>query len=232
MLVYGHPGVGKTSFASSTEKCLVGDVENGATFLGLHGIDADVVHISAWDDITELFNLAKSGKYETVVIDPIGELLEKLIDKLKQEGYGQGKGDSLSLSLQGWGVAKERFKKAMRMFRDLDMNIVLIAHSMEKKEEDMVIVRPKLQANLEEDVSAMMHVVGYIKMVNDGKQKVRRLFLQPTDKYYAKDRIGLLPEHIDNATFKQIKDMVINNKAFQSIIKGEKSLDNFVKDLE
>lgn len=231
-LIYGAPGTGKTSLAASTERCLVADVENGALFLGLHGVQADIVRIEKWDDISELYTLVKDGQYDTVVIDPLGELLEKLIEKLKAEGYAQGKGDSMSLSLQGWGVAKDRFKKALRMFRDLNVNVVLIAHSSEKKDEDMTTVRPKMQASLDEDVCAMMNVVGYLKMVSDGKKKIRRLYLQPTDKYYAKDRTGLLPEYIDDATFGLLKDTIVNSEHFAKEAKAIKAMDNFVKELE
>jgi len=214
MLVYGQPGQGKTTFAANSENCLVADVENGAVFLGVHGISCDVVHIDKWDDIEELEALVKAKGYKTIVIDPLGELLEKLINKLKSEGYGQGKPGTMSLSLQGWGVAKDKFKLMMRKFRDLDCDLILVAHSSEKKDEDRTIYRPKMQASLDEDVCAMMQIVGYLKVDTDGKKKTRRMYLQPTDKYYAKDRTGTLPETMDDPTFHKIKEMVLSNPFF------------------
>lgn len=218
-LVYGPPGSGKTTFACGTEKVLIGDVEGGAVFLGLHGIEADYARIEKWADLEELYQLAKSGKYETVVIDPLGELLDKLLTQLKTEGYGQGKGDNVVLTLPGWGVAKDRFKAAIRRFRDLDVNLVLVAHTSEKKDEEQTYVRPKLQASLDEDVCAMMHVVGYLKPVaGPDKKQVRRLYLSPSEKYYAKDRIGVLPSHMDDAKFSDIRDALLKNERYAGLV--------------
>ena len=229
LLVYGMPGVGKTSFAARTEDVLIADVEHGAKLLGLHGIKADVATISKWEDMQELYAALQGGKYKTVVIDPIGELLDKLLTSLKVT-HGTKGGEALSL--QGWGLAKERFRSMIRAFRDLDVNVVLVAHSSEKKEEDMLHVRPKLQANLDEDVCAMMDIVGYLKIVTQDKQKIRRLFTQPTDKYYAKDRSGLLPEFIDDPSFDKMAGIIKDNDWFKIQKAAEKSMDDFEKSLD
>lgn len=229
MLVYGPPGVGKTTFACGTDKVLIGDVEGGAVFLGMHGVAADYACISKWSDIDELYKAAKDGGYKTVVIDPLGELLDKLIAQLKTEGYGQGRGDNMTLALQGWGIAKDRFKSAIRRFRDLNINLVLVAHSSEKKDEELTTVRPKLQASLDEDVCSMMHIVGFMKNVT-GKDKVttRRLFLNPTEKYYAKDRIGLLPPFMDNAKFEDVRKTITDNEFFSKMLVRETKAANFL----
>jgi hypothetical protein len=229
MVVYGGPGVGKTSFAAGTEKVLIGDAEGGAVFLGLHGIEADYVSLGKWSDLDELYKLAKDGGYKTVVLDPLGELLDKLIAQLKTEGYGTGRGDNVVLSLPGWGVAKDRFKAMVRKFRDLSCNLVLVAHSNEKKDEEMTTVRPKLQASLDEDVCAMVHVVGFMKSVaGPDKKPVRRLFLHPTEKYYAKDRLGVLPPHLDNAKFDDVRNLLLANAQYVKMITHEHKENNFL----
>ncbi len=231
MLVYGHPGTGKTSFAAGADDVLIADVENGSLLLGLRGIQADVAHIETWDDLTEVYKLAKEGKYKTIVIDPIGELLDKLLDKLKRSGYGSNKGETLSI--QGWGVAKTKFKDAIRKFRDLDVNLILVAHSSEKKAEEGVLVRPKLSASLDEDVCAMMDVVGYLKMTRkkDGDNEVT-MYVQPTENYYAKDRSGVLPHPIEGPEFQTLLDTVLSSGDFQSKKKQDKHEAEFEASLE
>src|SRR3990167_3585272 len=78
MLVYGNGGVGKTTFAATAPKPLLVDCENGSKYFGLRGIEVDVAKVSQWSDMEGLFDIAKSGKYETIIIDPIGELMEEL----------------------------------------------------------------------------------------------------------------------------------------------------------
>jgi phage nucleotide-binding protein len=208
VLIYGHPGVGKTTFAARSSKVLIADAENGTTMLRLNGIKkADVAKVETWEDIDEIYKLAKSGQYEVVVIDPIGELLDKLLTSLKKT---HGSKDGQSLSIGGWGVAKEKFRFAMRSFRDLGVHVVLVAHTSEKKEEETLLVRPKLQANLDEDICAMMDVVGYLRVAKDPttKETKRRLYVAPNDKYYGKDRSGTLPEYLDEPTFDKLCGIV------------------------
>ena len=69
-------------------------------------------------------------------------------------------------------------------------------------------------------------------MVTADKKKVRRLFTQPTDKYYAKDRTGLLPEYIDDPSFDKMADLIVNNDWFKSMKIGEKSADDFDRSLD
>lgn len=197
--------------------------------MGLHGIKADLAPIKKWSDLEELYKVAKDGAYKTVVLDPLGELLDKLIAQLKTEGYGTGRGDNVVLSLPGWGVAKERFKAMLRKFRDLNVNLVLVAHSNEKKDEEMTTVRPKLQASLDEDICAMMHVVGFMKSVmGPDKKQIRRLFLNPTEKYYAKDRLGILPSSMDNPKFDDVRNTLLANAQYVKMLNHEQKEANFL----
>lgn len=235
MLCYGQPGVGKTSFgASGMGKTILIDAESGSNLLALREINVDIVSLKSWDEMKEVYAWVKEKGYETVVLDPLGELLDKLLSSLKKDGYASAKGDSLTL--QGWGVAKERFREMIRAFRDLKINTILVAHSAESKDEDAVLVRPKLQAHLDEDVCAMMDIVGYLKVGKVKEETVRRMYFSPTDKFYAKDRSGQLPEYLDNASFKDIMERIQANPVLQKLNelneKESKNVDEFSKDLK
>ena len=78
MLVYGQGGVGKTTFTSTAPAPVLADCENGAKYFGLRGIKMDVATIQEWNDIAEFYKLVKESNYDTVIVDPIGELMEKL----------------------------------------------------------------------------------------------------------------------------------------------------------
>ena len=71
----------KTTFAASAPKALILDFENGSKYLGSRGISADVVRMDSWlttDDKKDLMNLLKD--HDTIIIDPLGEAMDKLID--------------------------------------------------------------------------------------------------------------------------------------------------------
>ena len=230
MLVYGKPGTGKTTFAAKSDKVLIADVESGTTMLGLHGIECDIVHLTSWADINELYEVAKSGKYATIVIDPVGELLDKLLEHLKLSGHAQAGGEVLSI--QGWGIAKTKFRKAMRNFRDLPCNVIFVAHTAEHKGDDTMTVRPKLAASLDEDLCAMVDVVGYLHVTKTKEGYEREMFIEPTDKYYAKDRFGLIEGgKIASPTFDVVRSLADAKAAFHLAKKADAAVVEFEKDL-
>ena len=53
ILVYGDPGVGKTTFAVSAIAPVIADAESGATYIGSHYPDVDVARIIDWGDMQE-----------------------------------------------------------------------------------------------------------------------------------------------------------------------------------
>ncbi len=52
---------------------------NGSKYFGLRGIAADVALIEKWDDMQELCRSHSRQHYDTVIIDQLKELMEKLI---------------------------------------------------------------------------------------------------------------------------------------------------------
>ncbi len=47
--------------------------------MDFRGIAADVAPDRKWDDMQEFMQIALTDNYDTVIIDPIGELMEMLI---------------------------------------------------------------------------------------------------------------------------------------------------------
>lgn len=231
MLVYGQPGVGKTTLAVSGKNAIIADAEGGTNMLGSRGIEVDIAQIHTWEDIEELYAmLSKDKKYDTVVVDPLGELLDKLIAYLKKSGFSTASG---GLSLPGWGAAKDKFRGMLRAFRDLGVDLVCVAHTTEKTDDDLVITRPKLMARLEEDVCAMMDVVGYMQTLQqeDGTI-VHRTNFTPTQKFYAKDRSGKLPDYVDDATFPELRDTILKGALISVERNNEKNEEKFLEDME
>lgn len=197
MLVYGQGGVGKTTFSSTSPKPIIADCENGSKYFGLRGIKVDVAQINSWEDIQEFYKIAKDSEYETIVVDPIGELMEKLkvyIVNSKEKKWVQYDG---SLTMSGWGEMKERMRLFIKAIRDLNKHLIIVAHIEEKEDEGKIVKRPKIMTKMSEELIALVDVVGFMETVRiqgeGGDMTDKRIIrVQPSDKYESKDRTGQL----------------------------------------
>lgn len=198
MLVYGEGGVGKTTFTSTAPKAILADCENGSKYFGLRGIKMNVAQIEKWSDMKEFLELAKNPSYETVVIDPIGELMDKLKKFMVAQGETKNVQKDGTLTMAGWGNMKKAFKDYLKVIRDSGKHVILVAHLEEKDDEGRMVKRPKIETKIADDIVNMVDVVAYMTVVQDEGQSKRILIVDPgNDKYTAKDRTGQLGRIIE-----------------------------------
>ena len=237
MLVYGNGGVGKTTFSSTSPKPLMADCEGGTKYFGQRGISIPVALISSWSDMKDFLEEAKKPEYETIIIDPLNELMEKLMIFMKTNGGAKNVQADGNPTMAGWGWLKTNLRNYLKVLRDLDKHLLLITHVDESKDDESLIKRPMLMTKLSQEVVNMVDIVAYMTVVKGDDGKVKRiLMVEPeSDKYVAKDRSGLLGEIIE-PDFQKIVDAIVENKQFawtKKIEKKiEKSKDDFEKDLK
>ena len=194
MIVYGKGGVGKTTFAATAPGVLILDFENGSKYLGQRGIKAAVVRLSAWlteQDKHELRTEIK--KYQTIVVDPLGEAMEKLMDSSSLNGpkYRQPDG---SLTMAGWGEAKKKMRAFIKWLRDTGKNVIIIAHDSEEKDGEQIVHRIQVATKLREELPTIVDVISYmgVRMVNG--RPVRMLYTpRQGEAWESKDRTGRVP---------------------------------------
>jgi phage nucleotide-binding protein len=198
MLVYGEGGVGKTTFTSTAPKPVLADCEGGAKYFGLRGIKIDVAQIEKWNDMKEFFEIAKSPLYETVIIDPIGELMEKLKNYMVAQNDSKLVQKDGSPTAAGWGWLKQTMRNYLKLLRDSGKHVILVAHLEEAKDEDRLVKRPKVQTKLSDEIVNMVDIVGYMTVVQQDGETKRIIIVDPgNDKYTAKDRTGQLGKIIE-----------------------------------
>jgi len=195
MLIYGEGGVGKTTFSSTAPRPLLLDFENGSKYFGLRGIKMDVARIEEWNDMRnpDLLKAIKSDKYSTIVIDPIGEAMEKLkkyMVALNDFKLVQKDG---SPTMAGWGWLKKTMRDYIKWLRDLNKHIIIVAHIEEKQDEGRLVKRPKVETKLSDEIINMVDIVAYMTTQNV-ENEIKRLLLvdAESDRYTAKDRTGQL----------------------------------------
>lgn len=206
MMVYGMGGVGKTTFAATFPKPLLLDFENGAKYFGDRGIEIDVAVMKTWpsvQDMLQLFgqkskNIAGAiDAYDTIVIDPIGEAMEKLINDAEAVNgakYRQSGGD---LTMAGWGEVKKKMRNFIKFLRDSGKNVVLVAHVDEKMDGETLVKRPLIATKLSDEIITMVDVVGFMTTVEREGEVVRLIQVDGTDsKVISKDRTGKLGKYL------------------------------------
>ena len=196
MILYGRGGVGKTTFAATAPKPLLIDFENGSRFLGDRGLDCDVIRMQDWFSHNDLVQLKGFfPKYDTIILDPIGEAMEKLIASKGLDGKKFRQADG-SLSMAGWGEAKKQMKQLIKWLRDVGKNVILVAHVAEGKDGENTTYRIQIATKLSDEIPTMVDIISYmgIRKDADGKRQVVLYTPAQGGNYDSKDRTGRIPE--------------------------------------
>lgn len=224
LLLYGDGGVGKTTFAATAPRPVMADCEGGTKYFGLRGIPMDVARIEAWPDMPAFYEAVKQSDYETVIIDPLNELMEKLLVHLKAQPNSKLIQRDGNPTMAGWGWLKQNMRQLLKSFRDLDKHLILITHVAEDRDDERLIKRPAMMTKLAQEVVNMVDIVAYMRVAKTESGEIKRLLMvQPeSDRYVAKDRTGRLGEIIE-PNFGHIVEGVRGNRQFAWIKKIEKA---------
>jgi hypothetical protein len=185
-LIYGQAGVGKSTIACSATLPLIIDTDNG-----IHRVEAkyraDTIQPECFQDILDLFNDPKIiGKYKTLVFDTFGSFLSLIEDYVAQlaPSNRQSNGD---LTQKGYGARKKEFLRILKMAKETELSVLFIAHEKEERDGEERYIRPLATASSINDLFTVMEFVGYVSMIGNN----RTINFNPTQRYYAKNSLGL-----------------------------------------
>lgn len=203
VLIYGEPGVGKTTFAATAPNTLLIDVERGSRALLNVNNPVDVLEYRSIEQVEKAVEFLAAGnqafdKYETIVLDSITEMQARVIDaQLRMRGPGSYKAD-----WDIYGENTQRLRMLVSSFRDIDRNLICTAHAKVDKDDQtgIAFVRPALTPGLAKAVAGMFDIVGYLKINGKGERVLR---VQPTKTVLAKSRKSL-PEEITAPTWAKL----------------------------
>lgn len=182
-LIYGPAGSGKTMFGGSAANALFASAEGG--LLSIADKEPDFVDIKSIKDLEDLYSYLKNEKhsFETLIIDSITEINE--IIKLEIE-----KKTGHSMQLQDWGTLSKKIRTIFRSFRDLPMNVILVAQEQYITDEDKIRkIVPSLNGKAATEVAYFMDIVGYVNVETDG---TRWIETNTNRKLLTKDRSKLI----------------------------------------
>jgi hypothetical protein len=198
MIVYGKGGAGKTTFSATAPKPLILDFENGTKYLGERGLDVDVVRMTKWLSTQDKKELAHTLKeYQTVVIDPLGEAMDKLIDSDEIKGNRYRTGDG-GLTMSGWGEVKKQMRNFIKFLRDSGLNVIIVSHVAETTTEQGLEKRIQVATKLKDEIPNMVDIISYLGIAKK-EDRIHRILYTPkqTDLFDSKDRTGRIPETVE-----------------------------------
>lgn len=209
-LVYGAPGVGKTSLAATMPAPIFLSIEGGTTTLRAKNIvrmygenqpdityEIPVVEARDIKTVAEFMRWIVSDgatQYQSVVIDSLSELTEVFLHSLRGisiDGRDGGKKDAR----QDYGELYDRVIALARAIRDIPNKHVLVTAKLGTIKDPMGGVMkfgPAFEGQkLGQNIGYIFDSVYYMGVTQgeDGKP-FRYLQTQPTAQYEAKDRVG------------------------------------------
>lgn len=207
-LIYGQPGIGKTTFALSSPNPILLDFDGG-----VHRVNAihqsDTLQVETWADVLEAFQDGSLNNYQTIIIDTAGKMLDALGAYLIGNNPKLGKSNG-SLTLAGYGERKAEFSQFIKRISQMNKHIIFVAHEKEEKEGDVRYVRPEVGGSSGTDLYKELDLIGYMEAIG----KKRTISFLPQEKYYAKNACGI------NETIQlpELNDSTPNNFFSNSII--------------
>jgi hypothetical protein len=206
VLLYGAPGISKTSIGNTADDPLCLDFDEGAHRSFNR---KPTMRFDSWPDVEAAWEKINGRK--TVVVDTIGRALDMLSLTLVAENSKWGTRAG-GLTIQGYGALGSRFAMWNNLLRAEGKDRVYLAHEKEEKDGDDRYWRPEIVGKSYTEAMKCSDIVGYIFR---DRQNKRWIDFNPTDRHLGKNPaawpIVAVPELADARQF--LAGLLVDAKA-------------------
>jgi hypothetical protein len=242
MLVYSHPGEGKTVFWSTGgERVLFINSDPEGTISGnaqgnvFHKVDA-----FDYDDLQQVYEWLKGDQpqdFRWIIWDSLTLFQDAvLIDDIMPDAVAENpRQEEFVPSKREYLINMNKIGRYVRQFAALPYNFGVSCHVMTTTESggDGTLFMPQVQGkNMPSKVSGYMNVVGYLGKAarevpgNDKKVVTQTMQFRREGRHYAKDRWDALGAYMDRPTLPKVEKAIEAKRAellAAAASKGEKS---------
>lgn len=188
-VIFGEPGVGKTSVSMTTENPILLDFDMG---LQRAVNRKTAVRVDDWSGVMELIQSSdfKQLAPETIIVDTAGTMLDNYIADYVRKDDPKNSRRGGELSLQGYGAIKNVFKQFMDWAKKQGVNLIFVAHATERRDGDDTQFIPKMTGGSYDILRESSDLIGY--MHTSKSQRV--IDFTPKSTHIGKDcaEIGLV----------------------------------------
>ena len=165
--IFGDAGSGKSTFAMTAADCLIFDFDDAGSARALGNVDRII--INHWNEVDD-HRREDFAPYKTLGIDTVGGAVDRLSAYLIELDPKLADPLTGGLTQRGYGALRHKFAKWLKRLISYGLDVVLIAHVTEDKNQDARIVRLDVAGQSKNFIHKISDQMGYLSMNEKGER--------------------------------------------------------------
>lgn len=192
MIIYGSPGVGKTTLALSAPDPILLDFDRGVSRVKAQHRKA-TSRCDSYEEVLKDINSPEMADFKTVVIDTGGSFITFLKDWAMRTKQGAKTKSGEFNGLKGFAFVKSEFSRFTEDIKTrLNKNVIYVFHSVESADKDgNPIQRLMCEGSTKNTVWTPCDFGGYVQMIGEN----RVICFTPEQEFFAKGSHGIAGKH-------------------------------------